>query len=152
MIRKFDKLEPAIRSMKREYKKETGYNLTFGKVDHAVLEHCINPQTPAHFKVPPQRQGAILVFWSKELPHCGEQLEVVYKFNYFSDKSGTFCLQTRGFQSSHSLSGNIDASDADFAKTIAKLIKQGECVAKALNLKQSGFPESVMGTTPTKGV
>ena len=66
MIRKFDELKPAIRSMKREYKKERGYSLTIGKFDHAVLEHCINTKTFAHFKVTPQ--GAILVFWAKDLP------------------------------------------------------------------------------------
>lgn len=151
MIRKFDKLEPAIRSMKREYKKERGYSLTIGKFDHAVVEHCINTKTFAHFKV--TSQGAILVFWAKDLPCGGEQLEVVYKFNRFYDQSGSFCLQTRGYQSNHSLSGNIDATNADFAKTIAKLIKQGERVAKALNLNQSGFPETVIGPIPTnKGV
>jgi hypothetical protein len=151
MIRKFDKLEPAIRSMKREYKKERGYSLNIGKFDHAVLEHCITTKTCAHFKVTPQ--GAILVFWTKDLPCGGEQLEVVYKFNRFYDKSGPFCLQTRGYQSCHILSGNIESTEADIAKTIAKLIKQGERVAKALNLKTSGFPETMMDTIPTnKGV
>ena len=38
MIIKFDALNPAIRSMKREYKKERGYSLTLGPFDHAVLE------------------------------------------------------------------------------------------------------------------
>ena len=147
MIRKFDALEPAIRSMKREYKKERGYSLTIGKFDHAVLEHCINTKTPAHFKV--THQDAILVFWAKDLPCGGEQLEVVYKFNRLYDQSGVFCLQTRGYQSNHILSGNIDATEADIAKTVAKLIKQGERVAKALNLKKPGFPETMMDTIPT---
>lgn len=146
MIRKFDALNPAIRSMKREYKKERGYSLALGKFDHAVLEHCINTKTPAHFKVP--AVGAILVFWSKDLPCGGEQLEVVYEFNRFSTDTGTFRLQTRGFSSKCYLTGNIEATEADIAKTIAKLIKQGERVAKALNLKKPGFPESVMDPIP----
>lgn len=151
MIRKFDALKPAIRSMKREYKKERGYSLSLGKFDHAVLEHCINTKTCAHFKAP--SVGAILVFWSKDLPCGGEQLEVVYEFNIFSTDTGTFCLQTRGYQSCHSLTGGIEATEADIAKTIAKLIKQGERVAKALNLTKPGFPDSVMGPIPTnKGV
>lgn len=147
MIRKFDALNPAIRSMKREYKKERGYSLALGPFDHAVLEHCINTNTSAHFKVP--SVGAILVFWSKDLPCGGEQLEVVYKFNRFSTDTGTFLLQTRGYQSCHILSGNIETTEADIAKTIAKLIKQGERVAKALNLKKPGFPETAIDPIPT---
>lgn len=151
MIRKFGELKPAIRSIKREYKKERGYSLTIGKFDHAVLEHCINTKTFTHFKVTPQ--GAILVFWAKDLPCGGEQLEVVYKFNRFYDQSGPFCLQTRGYQSCHILSGNIEATETNIAKIIAKLVKQGERVAKALNLKKPGFPESAMVHIPTnKGV
>ena len=151
MIRKFDALNPAIRSMKREFKKEHGFSLKFGQFDHAVLEHCINTKTFAHFKIP--YVGAILVFWSKELPCGGEQLEVVYEFNRFSTDTGTFRLQTRGYRSRCHLTGDIEATEADIAKTIAKLIKQGERVAKALNLKKPGFPETVMDHTPTnKGV
>lgn len=146
MIRKFDALNPAIRSMKREFKKERGYSLTLGKFDHAVLEHCINTKTSAHFKV--LSVGAILVFWSKDLPCGGEQLEVVYEVNRFSTDTGTFRLQTRGFRSKCYLTGNIESTEADIAKTIAKLIKQGERVAKALNLKKPGFPESVMDPIP----
>ena len=147
MIRKFDALNPAIRSMKREYKKERGYSLTLGPFDHAVLEHCINTKTCAHFKVP--SVGAILVFWSKDLPCGGDQLEVVYEFNRFSTDTGTFRLQTRGFSSKCYLTGNIEATEADIAKTVAKLIKQGERVANALNLKKPGFPETMMDSIPT---